>query len=165
MKNLLAFLMCVIAIATLVIMVHDSDHAKKFYRTVIEYINQKQAQDKSDEVIVHREPQTERKSSFSGEVLRTSQHKLVIALNQIDFGSDQVDYIRKNLDSIPKGLKLSTVTEALRSISFGSDQVEALSLLKDKIDRNFTDREFEEFIKVFTFSSDIVEATSILHRK
>ena len=179
MKRLIALLMLIIAIATLALMKSDSDYMKNVYEKVLGYIDQKQTQEgldskivpqrtqqnKQELVVAPRETRIEPKQRFSTRSSEISASQAIIALNQIPFSDDKVNYIRNNLHSMPNNLRLSEVTKMLRSISFSDDKVQAVGLLKNKISKYYSDTEYSNFIRTIPFSSDKVKVANILHRK
>lgn len=175
MKLFITLLMLIVAIATLALMKSDSDYMRNVYDKILGYINQKQTQESLNSGATHQnrskfvvDPQ-ETKTEIGQKVRPISTElpssKVIIALRQISFSGDQVDYIRKNLHSIPSDLRLPEVTNMLRLISFSSDQVKAVELLKNKISRDYSDKEYSDFIRTISHSSDKVKAADILHRK
>ena len=114
MKGLIAILMLIIACITLIVMIDDSEQAKKFYRSVIEYINRDQTQDKFEQIIVYREPQKKKEyrkiqaePSTTTRQSNISASKLLIAFRKFDFDSGRVNYIRNNASRISKKINAS----------------------------------------------------------
>lgn len=179
MKLFITLLMLIVAIATLALMKSDSDYMRNVYEKILGYINQKQTQEGLNSGVTHQKAQqngskfvvdpqgteTETEQKVLPISTELSSSKVIIALRQISFSEDKVDYIRRNLHSISGDLKLPEVTNMLRLISHSGDKVKAVELLKNKISTDYSDKEYFDFIRTIPHSGDKVKAADILHRK
>lgn len=157
MKTLIAFLALVIAIATLLVAVSDSDRAKDFYEMIENYLHPKKTQSTSKPAITRETSISNRASSSE-----ITPEKLLIAIKAITLDSRKVEHIQNYKDSVTDNIKLSMITRILKEFTLGSQALRALDLLKHKISKNYSSVDLKEFLNIFTLDSEKTTAMRIL---
>ena len=87
---------------------------------------------------------------------------IIKQLKRISLNSNKIEFIEKNIRSMPETVALSELNLMLDLLDLESDKIKLTKLFSPKINKQYSDGDYDKFIKNFTLDSNINEATSAL---